>query len=827
MLENFRQDVRGGVRNLMKRPGFTAIAVLSLGLGIGANTAIFTIINAVFLHPLPVEQPSRLVEVFTHDTKALDPSAQATLTPTSLPNFKDYRERNTVFTDMCAATNFPLPLNWTGKAEPEQLNAFMTTSNYFDVLGVKPALGRFFAPDEDAKPGGNPLVILSYTLWVKRFGSDPNVLGRAMTLNQDTYTVIGVAPQGFKGTFSLANPDLIWVPISMRTRLTTGILKEYSETRRLRWLTMIGRLKDGATEKQAAAELKIIASALEKEYPNDNRGRTIETATLSQSALGINQRQQFELAGGVLMCVVGLVLLIACVNLANLLLAQSAQREKEMTIRAAMGAKRSRLISQLLTESVLLAGLGGLVGLLLAFWGRSVLWSFRPPFLNVNAIHLALDGKVLGFTAGISVLTGLLFGLFPALKASSPNLAEVLKLGGRGNTLGWKQNRVRSVLVVSEIALTLVALCCAGLFLRSMNNAQAKDLGFESKNLFVFFFDLGSQNYEDERGQQFFRDAIERARTVPGVEAAAVATNFPLNAGFQGTVFREGEIEDPNRRGTLCHFDIVTPEYFDTLRIPLRRGRLLTEFDRPGSTPVVVINEATARLLWPGQEALHKRLTYYGNPVPFEVVGVIADSVIANIGEDPQPAIYYSMRQRYSPAASFQVRTSGNPKAVMGAMRAVIQPIDSNLPLTNFQTVGELIDQGLWAPRMGATLLGVFGLLALTLATIGIYGVMAHSVTQRTSEIGIRMSLGANRLQILKLILGRGMLITVVGAGIGVIGFLFLSPLLAQLLFGVNARDPLTVGGVALLLAAVALVACYVPARRAMRVDPIIALRYE
>jgi len=827
MLENLRQDVKGGIRNLMKRPGFTAIAILSLGLGIGANTAIFTIINAVFLHPLPVEQPSRLVEMFTHDTKALDPSAQATLTPTSLPNFKDYRERNTVFTDMCAATNFPLPLNWTGKAEPEQLNAFMTTSNYFDVLGVKPALGRFFAPDEDTKPGGNPLVILSYTLWVKRFGSDPMVLGRAMTLNQDTYTVIGVAPQGFKGTFSLANPDLIWVPISMRTRLATGILKEYAETRRLRWLTMIGRLKDGVTETQAAAELKIIASALEKEYPNENRGRTLETATLSQSALGINQRQQFELAGGVLMCVVGLVLLIACVNLANLLLAQSAQREKEMTIRAAMGAKRSRLISQLLTESILLAGLGGIVGLLLAFWGRSVLWSFRPPFLNANAIHLALDGKVLGFTAGTSVLTGLLFGLFPALKASSPNLAEVLKLGGRGNTLGWKQNRVRSLLVVSEIALTLVALCCAGLFLRSMNNAQAKDLGFESKNLFVFFFDLGSQNYEDERGQQFFREAIERARTVPGVQAAAVATNFPLNAGFQGTTFREGEIEDPNRRGTLCHFDIVTPGYFDTLRIPLRRGRLLTEFDRPGSTPVVVINEETARLLWPGQEALHKRLTYYGNPVPFEVVGVVADSVIAAIGEDPQPAIYYPMRQRYSPTASFQVRTSGNPKAVIGAMRAAIQPIDPNLPLTNFQTIEELIDQGLWAPRMGATLLGVFGLLALTLATIGIYGVMAHSVTQRTAEIGIRMSLGANKLQILKLILGRGMLITVVGAGIGVIGFLFLAPVVARLLFGVDARDPLTVGGVTLLLAAVALVACYLPARRAMRVDPIIALRYE
>jgi predicted permease len=827
MLENFLQDLRGGLRNLLKRPGFTAIAVLSLGLGIGANTAIFTIINAVFLHPLPVEEPSRLVELFTLDTRTVDATTTPTFTPTSLPNFKDYRQRNTVFTDLGAATNFPLPLDWSGNSQPEQINAFMVSSNYFDVLGVKPIVGRFFAPDEDTKPGGNPLVILSYTLWARRFGSDQNVLGRTMTLNQDTYTVIGVAPAGFKGTFSLANPDLIWVPLSMRTRIATGILKEYSETRRLRWLTLIGRLKPGVTERQAHAELKILASALEKEYPNENRGRTIETALLSQSALGINNRRQFELAGGVLMAVVGLVLLIACVNLANLLLAQSAQREREMTIRAAMGANRWRLVSQLLTESVLLAGLGGFVGLLLAFWGRSLLWNFRPPFLNANSISLSLDGKVLAFTAGISLLTGLLFGLFPALRASNPNLAEVLKLGTRGNTLGWKQNRVRSLLVVSEIALTLVALCSAGLFLRSMNNAQQTSLGFESKSLFVFFFDLGSQHYEDERGQQFFRDAIQRALTVPGVQAAAVATNFPLGGGFSGTIFREGEADNPNYRGTLCNFDVITPEYFDTVRIPLHRGRNINPFDGPASAPVAVINETAARLLWPDQDALHKRFTYYGSKAPFEVVGIVADSIVNNIGEEPQPVMYYSMRQRFSPAASLQVRTSGNPEAVMGAVRAAIQPIDPNLPLTNFQTIGQLMDQGLWAPRMGATLLGVFGLLALILATIGIYGVMAHSVAQRTAEIGIRMSLGANRMQVLKMILGRGMLITLVGAALGVIAFLFLAPVVAKLLFGVHARDPITVIAVTLLLALVALLACYIPARRAMRVDPIIALRYE
>jgi putative ABC transport system permease protein len=827
MLDNLKLDIQGGVRNLIKRPGFTVVAVLSLGLGIGANTAIFTIINAVFLHPLPVEEPACLIELFTRDTRTVDVNPNFALTPTSLPNHVDYRDRNTSLAGLCAATNFPLALDWSGNAEPEQINAFMVTANYFDVLGVKPVIGRTFTPDEDKKPGGNPLVVLSYSLWVRRFGADKNVIGRAMTLNRDTYTVIGVGPAGFKGTFSLANPDLIWIPLSMRTRLATGILKEYSESRRMRWLAQVGRLKPGVTPEQATAELKIIASALEKEYPNDNRGRTIESALLSQSALGINNRRQFELAGGVLMSVVGLVLLIACVNLANLLLAQSAQREREMTIRASMGANRWRLMAQLLTESVLLAGLGGLAGLLIAYWGRSLLWSFRPPLLQANAIDLSLDARVLGFTAGVSLLTGLLFGLFPALKASNPNLAEVLKLGGRGNTLGWKSNRLRSLLVVSEIALTLVALCSAGLFLRSMQSAQRFELGFESKKLFVFAFDLGSQQYEDGRGQQFFRTAIERALTVPGVQAATVATNFPMGGGFSGTVFREGELENPNYRGTLCNFNEVTPEYFKTLRIPLRGGRNFTEFDGPNSAPVAILNQKAAQLLWAGEDALHKRFTYFGNKVPFEVVGIVANSVVANVGEDPQPVIYYAMRQRYSPAASLQVRTTGNPEAVIGDVRRAVQSLDPNLALTNFQTIGEILDQGLWAPRMGATLLGVFGLLALALAAIGIYGVMSHSVAQRTVEIGIRMSLGANPLQILRLILGRGMLITLIGAAAGVSIFLTLAPLVSKLLFDVNARDPLTLAGVTILLAVVALVACYIPSRRAMRVDPIIALRWE
>lgn len=830
MLEDLRLDLWGALRLLAKSPGFTAVAVLSLGLGIGANTAIFTIINAVFLHPLPVAEPSQLVEVFTHDTRTVQAANNFILTGSSLPNFQDYRDHNSVFSGMAAAT-FPIPFNWGGQAEPEQLNAILVTANYFEVLGVKPILGRTFALDEDKKPGGNALVVLSHALWARRFGSNRDVIGHTMILNRDTYTIIGVALPNFKGTFSLGNPELVWIPLSMRANALTGFVKEYSETRRLRWLSIVGRLKDGVTLDHAAADMKTLASALEREYPTDNRGRTAELASLTQSALGINQRRQFELAGAVLMGVVGVVLLIACVNLANLLLAQAAGREREMSIRAAMGANRRRLVAQLLTESVLLASLGGVVGLALAYWGRTLLWSFRPPFLSADAIQLSLDTRVLAFTASVSVITGILFGLFPALRASRTNLIDVLKVGGRGNSAGWKESPLRSGLVVLEMALTVLALCSAGLFLRSMQNAQRLDLGFESRNLFMLGFDLSGQRYETERGEQFFKDAIQRARSVPGVQSATVATNAPLGGTFAGTVFREGESpENPSQHGTLLNFNTVLPGYFETLRIPLRSGHDFTEFDRENTTSVVIVNEVAAKLLWPSQAPLGKRFNYFRPNQPtqiFEVVGVVADSVVANIGEDPQPVAYFPMSQRYSAAATLQVRTRGNPEAVMGMVRTAVQELDRNLALRNIQTIQQILDQGLWASRMGAALLGIFGLLALTLATIGVYGVMAYSVKQRTAEIGIRMALGAPSSQVQRLVLLQGMKLALAGASIGVMISLLVAPTVEKLLYGVNPRDPWTMGAVALALVCVAAIGCYIPARRATRVDPILALRHE
>ncbi len=824
-MHSLLSNVRHALRVLWKTPGVTIVAVLSLALGIGANTAIFTIINSVFLNPLPVKEPSSLAEVFTVDTQTAT-TTNFTLTPSSLPNYQDYREQNTVFSGLAAST-FPIPLNWSGPAEPEQLPCMLVSANYFDLLGVPAYLGRTFLPDEDKKPGGNPVAVLSYSLWTKRFGADRGVIGRVITLNQQPYTVVGVAPRNFKGTFSLANPDAIWIPLSMRSQALSGFLLNYAEDRRFRWLFMIGRLKDGVGIRQAEANLKTIASALAAQYPNDNKGRTVSVASLSDSALGINQRRQFVLAGSVLMGVVGLVLLIACVNVANLLLSQAAKREKEFTIRAAMGANRAQLLRQLLTESSLLSLLGAAVGLVIAYWGRSALWSFRPPFLEANAIGLALDARVLGFTAAVAVLTGLLFGIVPALKASNPNLAEILKTGGRGNTMGWTHNRLRSLLVVAEMALALVALVGAGLFVRSMQNAQKMELGFESKNLFVFGFNLASQRYETERGLQFFRDAVERARSVPGVEAAAIATNAPLAGGIFGTVAREGEENNPNLRGTLVAFNEVSPDYFETLRIPRIRGRNFTEFDRDGSTPVAIVGQAMAKMLWPDQDAVGKRFFLVGLGGLYEVVGIVADSVQLAVGETPAPVAYFPVPQRYTPAVTLQVRTSGNPDALVGSVRAQVQQLDRNLPLTNVQTIEQILDQGLWAPRMGAALLGLFGLLALLLASVGIYGVLAYSVSQRTHEIGIRMALGAHPGQVLHLVLKEGMRLAAAGAGLGIVAAIFLMRLASDLLYEVSARDPLTYGSVALLLCAVAFLACYVPARRATGVDPLVALRYE
>jgi predicted permease len=820
------QDIRYAIRMLAKNPGFSAIAILSLALGIGANTTIFTVVNAILLNPLPVKEISRVVEVDTVDTKTRVTAANAVKLGMSYPNFQDYARQKDLFSAMTCVVG-PLPVTWSGTAEPRQLQAQMVSASYFDLLGVRPAAGRFFLADEDTKPGGNNVAVLSYSLWTNKFGANQNTIGQTLTLNATPYTVIGVAPRGFKGTFTFNNAEEIWIPVSMYPQVLAGFFKDSFNTRRFLATVTYGRLKDGISLPAAEASLKTVAAGLESAFPADNAGRSIALTPLAETAVGVNNRSQITLAGGLMMSIVGLVLLIACVNLANLLLAQAASREKEIAVRAAMGASRGRVIQQLLTESLVLAFLSALVGLAIAYSGRTLLWSFRPPFIANSDLDLGFDSHVLLFTLSIALLTAILIGVAPALKAARPNLIELLKVGGRGNTVGWANSPFRSMLVVTEIALALVALVGAGLFIRSMQNAQRIDPGFESTNLFMFNFDLGALHYDEGRGQQFFRAAIERAKSAPGVESATIADAPPLIPAFLRTIFPEGQDEASGYRGTLTTVNDIAPNFFETLRIPVIGGREFTDSDRATTKLVAIANEAMAKHFWPNENAVGKRFHFIGDPVLREVVGVVHNTVVNNIGEEPQPLVYIPLAQNYSPAVVMQVRTSGRPEPVISAVRTQVQSLDSNLALTNVQTVGELIGQGLWAPRMAAAMLAIFGGLALILAIIGVYGVLSYSVNQQTREICIRMAMGAQTGRVLGLVVGQGMRLAAVGLILGLLVAFAAMRVMSTLLFGVSAHDPLTFIGVTLVLAVAAVLACYIPARRATKVDPIIALRYE
>ena len=825
VLEVFMQDLRYGLRMLRKNPGFTAVAVLSLALGIGANTTIFTVVNAILLSALPVRDLPHLVQMDTVDSKTLVTQARSEKLQMSYPNFQDYRRENQVFTDLAAF--MPTAVTWSGGAEPRQVQAQLVSATYFDVLGLRPAQGRFFMPDEDTKPNGNDVAVLSYALWANKLGSDPGIIGKPLIFDARPYTVIGIAPRGFRGTITFFSPEQVWIPTSMKDQILGGKEKEYFNERRFLSVNVFGSLKPGLEMSAAEASLKTMATHLETEFPKDNMGRSVALSPLADAAVGVNDHSRIALASAMMMGVVGLVLLIACVNLANLLLAQGARRQKEISLRAALGAGRTRIVRQMLTESMLLSLAGGVVGLAIAYAGRSILWSLRPPFIEQSGIDLSLDSRVLLFTFGVAILTGFIFGLVPAIKASRPDLMEVLKAGGRGGTMGWRRDPLRSLLVVGEMALALITLVGAGLFLHSMQNAQKTDLGFESKNLLAMNFDLAALHYEEGRGQQFYRAAVEKVKSSPGVASASIASNFPLGGGFLRTVFPEGQDETSGYRGTLTLVDDITPNYFDTLRIPVTRGRIFTDGDRMETAPVAIISEATAKQHWPNEDAVGKRFHFIGDTTLREIVGVVANSVVNEVGEDPQPIVFLPMTQDYAPAATLQVRTTGNPENLEGTTRAALQSLDPNLAITNVFTIEQIMSQALWAPRMGGFLLALFGALALVLSAVGVYGVLSYSVNQQTREIGLRMALGAQRGDVMRLILGQGLRLTVLGLSLGVLLALGLMRVLVSLLFDVRPYDPSTYTAVTLLLTAVALIACYIPARRAMRVDPMVALRYD
>jgi len=824
-MSTFLQDLKYGARLLVRAPAFTVIAALSLALGIGANTTMFTLVNAVLLNPLPVEDPSQLVSVWTTDERNQN-SALGFLQISPL-NYRDLRDKNEVFAGLAAHTGIPLNVS-VANGEPQQLFGEIVTGNYFSVLGAKPAAGRTFMADEDKNPGERLVAVLGYGEWQKRFGGDPGAVGRTVTVNGQSFTVIGVMPKGFKGTNAIGAPAM-WVPYMTYPVTSTGFFRELAEPNSRRGLgcNVTGRLKPGTSVRQAEANLKTIARQLEQEYPNENKGRNVTIVPLAQATINPGFRNNLVMAGGLLMTIVGLVLLIACANVANLLLARAAVRQKEIAVRLSLGASRGRLVLQLLTEGTLLALVGGAFGLVLAYWAQDLLWSYRPPFLQPDAVDLHPDARVLLFTLGVSLATGVVFGLAPAVQSSRPDLAVELKEKISAPAGSNRMFNLRNLLVAAQIALSLVALIGAGLFLRSLQHAQRIAPGFDAEHLAVMSFDLGAQGYTEERGRQFQQRVLERAASVPGVGSAALASTVPLFAGgFARTVFLEGQDTSDRRSGRLVQITVAGQRYLETLGIPLVRGRDLAETDQPNTPAAVIVNETMAKRFWPDQDAIGKRFKFFGQDNFQQVVGIAKDGKYNFIGEEPTPYIYQATTQVYQPQLSLFVKAA-RPEAVLGTVRSEVQQLDRNLPLTGVFTLNEIFGQSLWAPRMGASLLAVFAGLSLVLAIIGIYGVMAYSVNQRTRELGIRMALGASRSDVLRLVVLQAVRLTLIGVVIGLAASFAASRLIASMLFDVSPTDIVTFVAVPVLLAVSALAASYLPALRATRIDPMVALRYE
>jgi predicted permease len=815
-------DIRYAFRLLGRSPVLSVVAALSLGLGIGANTTIFSLLNEVFLRPLPLAEPTRLVSVFTSDERNRG-NAFGNFMPVSRLNLVDYRQQNQVFEGLVFHQFIPFSLSG-GTGEPEQVFGEIVTGDYFRVLGAPLLVGRGFLPEDDLAPGASPVAVLSYGLWQRRYGADPGMVGRTITLNGRAFTVVGVTAESFRGTNAIGGPQL-WVPFAMYREVTSGFMLESWDSRRALLFNATGRLKPGVSLDQASANLNTIAATLAQEYPNDNRGRSVTLVPLAQATINPGFRENMVTAGVLLMVVVALVLLIACANVANLLLARAASRKQEIAVRLSLGAGRRRLIRQLLVESLVLAVAGGVLGLLLAYWCREALIALRPPFMPDNALALSLDGRVLVFTALVALGTGVLFGLAPAVQFSRPDLAVELKDRTSQPAAARGQFSVRNILVVAQIALSLVALIGAGLFLRSLGKARQIDPGFDADRLAAFSFNLTAQGMPPDSATARQREILERVRQVPAVDQASYGSFVPLGGGgFMRSVFLEGQDVTDARAGRLVQISNIADGYLETIGVPLLRGRDFAPSDTADSPQVVIVNETMARRFWPDQDPIGKRFRFSGQEQLTEVIGVARDSKYNFLGEDPQPFIYQPLLQAPQPNVTLHLR-SANPPAALGEVRAVVQQMEPNMPLVGVFTMEDVFDQALWAPRMGALLLAVFGALALTLAAIGVYGVMAYTVGQRTRELGIRIALGATTGTVSRLVFRQGLTLTVVGVVLGSIGAVFGARQVANLLFGVNAVDPMTFVVVPLILIAVASLAIYIPARRASRVDPVEALR--
>ncbi len=814
------QDLRYGLRMLAKSPGFTAIAVLSLALGIGANTAIFSLVNTALLKPIPVDAPERLAAVFMNDER----------NPGNLPlshlNFKDLRDQNQVFTEMAAFTF--AQVNWSTGTESEQTPLQVVSGNYFSVLGAQTVLGRAFLPEEDVKP--TPVVVLSHGFWERSLGRDPQIIGKTLTLNRTAFTVIGIARQGFSGTILGGNPSG-WVPMAMHDVVQPNF--DWYEQRRGLFLFTFGRLKPEVSIEQASAQLRTVFAGLEQAFPVDNKGRSAGAVPLVEARL--NPQGQ---AGApvvrlsiILMAVVGIVLLIACANVANLLLGRATRRRKEIALRLALGAGRWRLVRQLVTESTLLSVAGAGLGLLLAYWLLDALVATDLELPLPVGDELAIDGRVLVFTTTLAVLTGVLFGLAPAIQTSKPDVVPVLKneIIPAGTTHRGLRGflALRQVLVVSQIALSLVSLVAAAVFLRSLTRAERTDTGFETRGVLVMNFNLGREGYTPDRGQIFYEQAAERIAALPGVTRAAIAQNAPLAGGLLRSVFPEG-VDTTTRDRILVQVNSVSGGYFDTIGIPLLRGRDFTRADTTGAPLVVVVNETMAERFWPNQDAIGKRFKFFGDTGFTTIIGVARNSKYNGVAEEPIPFIYQPLLQNYTPQATLLARAETHAAGLAGAVRREVREIDPTLSLFNVRTLEDQVFESLAPLRTNVVIMAAFGLLALTLASIGLYGVASYNVTQRTREIGVRMALGARRANVLRLILLHAVLLVAVGVVTGLLAATALMSFVpAALLPNIGARDPMTFAVTAALLTIVALTASCIPAYRATRIDPLVALRAD
>ncbi len=829
-MTNIGQDIRYALRGLRKSPGFAIVAVITLALGIGANTAIFTVVNAVFFHPIPVENPDKLVAVFTADQRK-DIGPNNSFLPLSFPNSEDIQKRAQSFSGVSIYAFFFTRVSMTINGQPDQYFVQLASGNFFDLLGVRAAKGRTFRADEDAKPGAGPVIVLSHGFWERKFAGNPNVIGQNVLLDGQGFTIIGVAPPGFQGTQNVGGPDM-WVPMSMHDQIVSGLIKTFFNERRFLGFNVVAKLKDGVRQEQAQAELKTIASDLERAFPQANQGRSFTTLPILESTINPAQRDLFKHAGVFMMSVVGIVLLIACFNIANLLLARASGRKREISIRVAIGASRSRIMVQLLTEAMVLATAGGVLGLGLAVLGRNLMWQFRPPQLLVGALDLTLDAHVLVFTTLMVLGTGLIFGLAPALQASRTDLVSDLKERSGGDLYTGRRLKLRDILITLQVAVCLIALVGAGIFLLSLRNAQGMDAGFDTHNLAMLSFDLGSLNYDTARIKEFQRRTLETVQTIPGVKSATLANVVPLfNGGFGRTVFREGEDASNGQNGQLTQMGAVASDYLQTMGIPLLRGRGFDSSVREDSPRVAIINETGARRFWPNQDAVGKRYKFFRDTEWTEIIGVARDSKYNSLGEAPAPYVYVSLIQNPSPSATLFFRTNTDPNAVINPVRGQVQALDRNLPLTNVWPIGEVISQALWAARFGASLLTMFAIIAMTLCAVGIYGVVGYSVGQRVREIGIRLALGAQPRSVLLMVvrqscvtLGIGLLI---GVGLSFLLAYFWGAFIGGLLYSVSATSPVAFIAMSFVLAMAGIVASYIPARRAAKVDPMVALHCE